>query len=980
MENDTETIITDNNSDGISEIRYTKISKINKNNKILETIFKKCLIEPTYDNLQYEYFRFVEIIIKNNRIDLLNIQCNKSVIKRLHDIYKSDINDANVKYKNGDITEYGLRRIIKSNKIDKLLNLLFIFYKKHLMKKIVLDPQIRIKIFTLIIDCYDVIGKTKLLINNLIKYNIWPILDLINNITPILTNEIRLKNITENKITELNKIGIILNTNARILFSYNKSDDIIKYIEEEDLYKNKIDINDIRFIKDNNVLKYLCDNKMISLKKKSIKVYHQKCYLFLLTYLIENNLIKESTQNFNHIFKKKKEKKKEVIITKKRYRRYRHNYKNRKYNKNAICKDFKENISKYLNIIKLNNLHIKLNNQIKYCFFINKNYGEFINLINNTDDHNMIYIDKYEKMNLFKYCLKTDNVDMIKILIDKKILLISELHTNKSYITKAIIGLSKKILKYLIKDLKVKCIVKQSSLLYVRYGCSNDKIIDILKIFKEYDVPLDSNLLTYALRRKKSIQLINILINDFDFKLEKKHIKYIKCYPKSKFNKLMKNIKYNKKRLMNSILSSKYNNCHWRYSRNLPELSIGLKLLSDLTLKEKEKYVPIFLMNGIINNNLKLIRILKQQYNVYPDFNIIKKLIYDKKLNMPGIDLLISLISDKTEEEDIKKIKDNFNDDELLNAIFYRKCTDSSIGILCEKKSIKFIKKTNIQINIQILIQIIDNINIYHVDNIRMMIYVVSRLIKQHKLFIENNIDFIKKIINILSISFICPNVILNITNSENNCINYITSANIYLMILFKIYYAMTITDTIEFIAKHFLHLMTPYIYHILIIGENACKNNIDIWYKKSIAVENLELLCKYQPLIAREDYEFYKEKYGDLLSKNTKFNIIDSYVPLPNEISESIEYYIDISKNNRINDDIDDNNIINVAENRAIFDEIDQAIIDAQKIIINDDSIIQKSDNMNIDIDTMIGDVHMKCKRPEILKSSKKIKRIKQH
>ena len=73
------------------------------------------------------------------------------------------------------------------------------------------------------------------------------------------------------------------------------------------------------------------------------------------------------------------------------------------------------------------------------------------------------------------------------------------------------------------------------------------------------------------------------------------------------------------------------------------------------------------------------------------------------------------------------------------------------------------------------------------------------------------------------------------------------------------------------------------------------------------------------------------------------------------------------------------------LSEKTQVFDEIDQAIIDAQKIIINDDSIIQKSDNMNIDIDTMnidtmIGDVHMKCKRPEILKSSKKIKRIKQH
>src|SRR5207253_3166283 len=62
----------------------------------------------------------------------------------------------------------------------------------------------------------------------------------------------------------------------------------------------------LHHIKDTKVLKYLCDNNKISLKKKDIRKYHQNCYLFLLNYLISENLITITNADVISIFKKRK--------------------------------------------------------------------------------------------------------------------------------------------------------------------------------------------------------------------------------------------------------------------------------------------------------------------------------------------------------------------------------------------------------------------------------------------------------------------------------------------------------------------------------------------------------------------------------------------------------------------------------------------------------------------------------------------------
>jgi hypothetical protein len=128
--------------------------------------------------------------------------------------------------------------------------------------------------------------------------------------------------------------------------------------------------------------------------------------------------------------------------------------------------------------------------------------------------------------------------------------------------------------------------------------------------------------------------------------------------------------------------------------------------------------------------------------------------------------------------------------------------------------------------------------------------------------------------------------------------------------------------------------------------------------------------------LIARSEYEFFKERFSDeeLFSKKTKFKIIESYVPLPIEISEFIDYYINLDRNH--NDNNDNNDIINInhTENNIILNEMDQAIIDAQKNIIDNDLITDPVDE-KLDINNMIDNIHMKCKDPKQPVQPKKIK-----
>ena len=71
-------------------------------------------------------------------------------------------------------------------------------------------------------------------------------------------------------------------------------DTVIANIKTKKYFKKSqttISVSDLKYIKNTQVLKYLCENGNISMTKSDIINYHKLCYFHLLNVLLENNFI-----------------------------------------------------------------------------------------------------------------------------------------------------------------------------------------------------------------------------------------------------------------------------------------------------------------------------------------------------------------------------------------------------------------------------------------------------------------------------------------------------------------------------------------------------------------------------------------------------------------------------------------------------------------------------------------------------------------
>lgn len=912
-------------------------------NKMSDKRIAEYLVEPTDDTLDsYRFPRIIRKILLTNRLDVISVQCSKSIFERLYNMHltKPEDNRRRRAPRGGAV-----RKLMPSGQriLNRIIKTVMTTYYKYCVFKNTdaLTHETRAYILNILIDYYDIVGKTSMLVNSFIKCRLWGLLDLVNKRTPLSGKDITIKKITDAQVEDLNKIGVTLTGDCRSLFTYNNPEFILKHIIDTNMFADGISMDDIHFIKDDKILKHLCDNGLISLKKKAIREYHIRCYMYLLNYLIDNELIAVNAMDVKSIFRKKVVKKiktkEKKLRGRRRYYGRRRRMMNKSYNKNTASKDFKDNISRYIALIKEKGFDIPAENYVKYSFLFNKRYDTFIELVA-SKEKNAFKIDTYEKYDLFRHCIKTDDVEKIKILIDKNVILITELHKDNKYVTDCIRDDAEKIAKYIIEELRVKCVDFSAQTIW---GWSlsrvpNDKILKGLRLMKSVGIPLQPTLLSTMLNKKKSADLIDALIDEFGFKIEKTHMKYLKSYPVKTFHKFTKDIPYNKKTMIRSLISRKETRYYWRYRNSATgaKIRLAMNLISKLTQKERDKLIPTYVTNALVSNNLDAMKALKDRYKIDPDMEMIKKFTNEGKLKQSGIEIVKSLISTATEKQDIQKIKTTFSDTELMTLISNQGNDRYNDNDFFNKKNIPLIKKLQVQIDVPSLEKLL-GMNIYYYDSNKNKIHMIVALIKQHKLYKKANPEFLQNICKSLITSPDGLEIISHINDQKHNCIEHVTGAQVHSMILAQV--GSGKDSNIDIIGRHFSHLVTPYTYTILGIALKAQNNNYDIWNKKGVQVKDISQLQTLQKEILREDYQTIKDqvkiakKVVSPFSLRGKkgFKIIAKYEPKPEEIPDTLDYYTHMAAGQRPRHDDDDNDQYD--QDRAILNDIDKALLNAQ-------------------------------------------------
>lgn len=850
----------------------------------------------------------IEIRYLFQRLQKMRISENKRLDRKRKNIAKHSAKDSS-----GFRFSHRMYAPVK-RLINNIAGRLFIYFKKKINMT---------NIFKIFIEYIFIFGKSKYLVNMMIKLNMWYMIELINSITPISYKDIYISLINSDVINNLNNMGIYFTSDIKSLLLYNKYDYIIKYIEDNNLFKNKISFKNLCYVKDKEVLQYLTDNNMVSLKINDIKKYHKNCKLFIINHLIENNLIDEKPGLIKLIFGNQKMKKKidnNTTLAKRYYASYRYRrrtiWKTRKYNKKSHTNEFRTNIKKYLSLISIEDIPNK--RYMKNCILVNKMYDLFIDLIN-TENEKSFMIDSYDLDNLVVHCIKNDDIDRFKILIDRKVLMISIVHSKSNIILECIRYNAKKICGYIINDLKAKITISGSSVIwrnwYRKYSNSQN-----LRFIKELNIPLNKTILSSLLKRQASVKTIQVLINEFGMSINKSHMKYIVTYSTDGFYILTKNLSYNKKKLITTLL--KINNKNWKHHRfSDARNKIALSLISKLNEKERNKLLPLFLSKAITTDNLSAIQMIKEKYNMIPCCTLIKKLIDNNEINSQGFDILKSLIMPKTIEADIKNLKKYFNKQELSKLCFYnlKRNMAGYVYNLSIKSNLKLVKKLDVQMDISDILSTLDFIEeelhngygYYSEKRIKNMIKLVTECIGISD--IDKNDNCEENIIKLLDKK--CGiEILLELKNKNYDFIKYVRGSHINSFILYCLVYRKF---TVDMITKYFSHLITPYTYKII--------NSIPL-----MPQELKKILLGFQKIenrITEEDYEVLK-KYRWI--KTFNFDIIKNYEPkedeIPKDLNKYIEYFrehIEFNDNDgEYNDNDGEYNIIN---------DIDKALIDAQ-------------------------------------------------
>lgn len=921
------------------------------------------------------YVTYLSNLIKYNELSELESECNYKKFKKIlatsmdFDDYKTE-RRSRISYANN---EWFLSKII----VMMLKHCLTPHQAKKRSKYIV-SGKMKALINTIILDYYDVVGKNRILINWLIKCKMWGIIDLINKRTPINSNDFSPAVITIKSVTELNKINIYMISDIKTLFRFNKSDFIIEYIKKN-LTDITIQLTDTNYMSNISVVKFVCDNNLIPVTKKAIRYYHENHNLLLLNYLIETGSIRISIADIKSIFKPKTR----IDIKKNannaiRRLRVRRRMRRMRYTKNKKINDVKEdilgitkkenftnNICKYMLTVQALGHKIQIQKNIKSVLFTNGIYGTLIELIKNDTTALNKSFDKYERMQLFEFCIADDNLTNMKILIDKKIIMINELHEKDQYLALSISKSARNITNYMLKDLKVKGVNLTANMIWSRYSIEKSntkKLYDSLDLMKDLEI-LSDKYLEYIIHTARSSIIIDKIINNYGYELKKQDIIALKFCKINDFLKFTKNVNYNKKIFIGKLMRQ---NSLWNLNKNLAfdlfkTLPNKLKLAGEYGLRALEYGNESFFNNIIKHCGDKFyLEILnKKKVNTY---------------SVDGFAFFGGLVKYSKDENIIDIIKNAYSVDEIEKLLM----TGDKYTARTKKNRL-LIQKLGLQLSTKFIRHFaFDDMNYYYKQNDENFFEQIIKANDGHK---NDDMQYKKEIFDIL-ISH--PNhfdTLLKIHDNDHDYFKFMTKKIFYEMMI-KCYNGLIFLQTFPILFEIFKStkniVLTPYIYTIIRYGHSSFggrrwwNNNSDITFDqfyKLLQLKNQIMIDDYRKII-----KLCKPTKGEL-KKIEKMNIemIENYVPDNSEISDEIDRFIVFGKNREenpyfdpYNDPYNDydslcNETYNVAK------EIDQALTDAinGNNDVNNDS--NNTDNSEVDSIDSIDDSESGNQRDDI-------------
>lgn len=985
---------------------------------------------PTKKELKgWGFFRVANKVLSTNNQDAIKAQLNEQVFRTLYTMKSGYVNGRSRRTRARRVPLGKKRKGAKTTKKDtkpkvtrtqrsltKMMKSVFNFYYKHFAHKdpikikggkskksvklankpiksrktaFLANAATRLYIHRLVLDYYDIAGSSKFLVGNLIKCGMWGELMLVNFRKQITASDIDFRNLSNDTIEIMIRKGIDFSHDHRLMLQCAPADKLIQYIQDSGIYENGIPKDELKYLTNPTVVKFLCDNELLDISKQAIKYYHTDCHIQLLHTLLINNIIKVNDLHIKHVLRKKISKRTKPKDEKKKNRhrygrrawRRRNSYnKNKAFNKNVSCNDFRSHIGEYFKLAHNEGINIPIENYTKYAFMSNKMYNEIIDVIGYAYklEGKRFKFDRYEKQSLFTHVCNNDDIDRLHILLNNNVITIEELHQNNIYIVNAIRVVAEKIAKYMFTELKVKYANFNARQLW---GWSlnhqtNEKIIAALRLLKEHEVNIPDELLTTMLSKKKSTDMIDVLINEFDMKIEKKHFKYLKNYSVPTFVKYTQDINYNKKSYISSLVKNSEPLYYWKRRTSCNDSQpLIMHLLSKLDKKEQVKVANKCCTLAVLNNKSQLSNTFKTKYDVNIDPNIIKKEIIDvrnprvrkqpvepvargrrslprtsKVNNTYGLLVLESMVSKATHKEDIAKIRTAFTDDELFKLI--TKKPHHSYENDAPVTTASILKDLKIQFTPEKLEEVItafkDNGDRWR-DNFDLGTKyqtLVANIIMGNFKYVDNDHDYMKLISDLLWKTSL-TSTIKRIHTTKHDYMQFLTPNVIHDKILMCMHSGININSMMNMIYKSGIAI-TPYIYTILLVGYKASYQNMNLWNKRIVDQQVMKNLLIKEKRMVRDTYNKLKEDHRYLLNlcKQKKIKLIDDYEPLQEEIPATFDFYDDMGdganrmRNGRI---MIDSDFDSHSENINVADDLEQALMDAH--LENEDDLINRFD-----------------------------------
>lgn len=931
------------------------------------------------------YVKEIGIYIKKNDCTKLESYCNYEKFKQIL-AYKNNNVDASYYSRRS-----GKRYINNNNFLSNIIVAILRLYYNERQKKRVSKPSYTINektkavINTIILDYYDAVGKNKIMINWLIKCKMWGIIDFINKITPINNNDFSPKIITLTEVTELNKINIYMTGDIRSLFRFNKPEFVIEFIENENMFADtQISLEESNFINDTKIIKFMCDENMISTTRKSVRYYHENHNFLLLNFLIENNLINISITDIKSIFKPKKIRvnKRWAYIGKPRHRRRWRRYKAIGYGaikkrstggKNdeilGMTKDsnFKNNIEKYIeNVYALGHI-IPIQKCTKRLLFSKGMYDVILCLIKKETNTAENMFDRFERRRLFEHCAVNDDLASMKLLIDKKVLMINELHQKDHYLAMSISRNARNITTYMLNELKIKGVNLSPGMIWSRYDLRHNinRLFENLKFMDDFGILTDT-FLKYVINFTRSSSIIDKMIDNFGYEITNKDLDTLKFCKIKDFLRFTKDLKFNKKRFIRKLIKTNY---AWKLNKNL---SFGLFK----TLPNSQKLSSEFGLYALKNGNNTFFYNIMKKFGDSINLELLKKkeTKNGKVFSVDGFAFFGGLIDYSKDDNIIQTINKVFTPEEIERLL---KLTDKYNNLWCKENRL-LIEKLGIQLSIDFLRHIIfDEMHYYYKRSDERFLEQIIKMNDGHK---NNNDNYKNEVFDVLISNPTCADTLLKIHDNEHDYLKFMTTQKIYEFIV-TCFETRTISQCFPVLLEIIKavitkKLITPYLYTMIRYGHFSL--NRRGWWNdgNTIYFDQFCALLRIQNQVTKSDYEKLSEHCNltdeeKVKLTKIKVNIIDDYVPDNFELSEVITAYIARGKNREENrnldlddDDYDDDISYGfgnaVPKEKKMENEIDQALINAAITNYNNiDCIGNKPDIADLDeIDDLVDDL----------------------